>query len=69
MWLKMAFINLAAANSAPEIDLFDLFRTNSRSLCDVFYESDIYGPEGSTFYDNFIEEVWGDPLNDYTKNW
>ena len=46
------------------IDLFELFRTKARSLCDVFYDSDIYAPkESGGFYDTLVDEVFGDPLH------
>ena len=59
--------NTSQKTNYSDIDLYDVFSTESRSLCDVFYDVDIFAPEGSTFYDNYVEEIWGDPF--HSESW
>lgn len=50
-------------------DLLDLFREYKFDIDDLISETNVSIPEGSTFYDKQIEEVFGDPLSELHKEW
>lgn len=45
--------------------IINIFRNSNLDFDKLFIKNSVPVPEGSTFYDGIVEEVWGSPI----ENW